>query len=172
MHNRPVQPVRVAACFLLLPRPRGSDSECACLSFHAQARSFSIINARQSPRSLSSKHRSWRSDERSIRPRVTSRLDPAWLQPPRFRPAGRPVDRGSIAAVLQRGCVGPGALGGAEPSARRGQDQRQRKPHGPLPRGGRGHPQDCQPGGALPLQGNLRVYCRSWPTSRESRKST
>ena len=96
----------------------------------------------------------------------------ARLQPPRFRPPGGLVDRGRVLAVLQRGGAGPGALGDAQPPARRGQDQRQRKPHGPLPRGGRGDPQDRQPGGALPLQRNVRVQRRSWPRSRESPKTT
>ena len=50
-------------------------------------------------------------------------------------------------AILQRGSAGTGPLGDAEPSSRRSQDQRQRKSHGPLPRGGRGNPQNRQPGG-------------------------
>ena len=79
---------------------------------------------------------------------------------------------GAILAVLQRVCSGTGALGDAQPAARRGQDQRQRKPHGPLPRGGRGNPQDRQPGGAIPLQRNLRVQRASWLTSKESPKTT
>src|ERR1700678_3469173 len=86
---------------------------------------FAVIIARRSARAVSLKQKPWRSDERSFRPRITSRLDRARLQPPRFRSPGRVVDRGGVVAVLQRGCSGPGALGDVRPPARRGQDQRE-----------------------------------------------
>ena len=84
-------------------------------------------------------------------------------------------DFGRLAALLTAGAALPfyneaalaqGLSAMPEPAARRGQDQRQRKPDGPLPRGGRGDPQDRQPGGPLPLQRDLRLHRTRWPRSR------
>ena len=58
---------------------------------------------------------------------------------------------------------------GSRPSrtaARRGPDQRQREPDGPLPRGGRGDPQGRPAGRPLPLRARPSPSSARWPRSR------